>query len=151
VDINKEYFSIQEKFNRIINLFIILEKKTRDFGTGERLYPSEIHNIEMIGRHTGITGQELSRKSGVTKGAVSQIVKRLEKKGYISRRKQAHNKKEILLFLTEKGNIAFKAHNRLHIKLQKSIMQEMKHLNREHARVFKLILDKIEKHLISLL
>ncbi len=58
-------------------------------------YLSEIH----INR--GISLVDLSKKMGVTKSAVSQIVTKMCKKGYIEKRKSLDDKRESNLYLTE--------------------------------------------------
>ncbi len=47
-----------------------------------------------------------------TKGAISQTATKLEKKGYIQRRKQDGNAKTVMLFPTEKGIRLSQAHKR---------------------------------------
>ena len=51
-------------------------------------------------------------KRQVTQGAVSQIASRLEKKGYVCRRKNEENKRQIIAFLTEKGEQFYTEHQR---------------------------------------
>jgi hypothetical protein len=38
------------RFIRIVGLFTKLDSRPNDFGTGERLYRSELHIIQAIGR-----------------------------------------------------------------------------------------------------
>ncbi len=58
-------------------------------------YLSEIHI------NSGISLVDLSKKMGVTKSAVSQIVSKMCKKGYIEKRKSVDDKRESNLYLTE--------------------------------------------------
>jgi DNA-binding MarR family transcriptional regulator len=103
---NPELQSIIDLFNRILHLYSIIDKKPKDFGTGDRLYVSEIHAIYLIGVHPEINMTRLSELAGVTKGAVSQMVKRLVNKRYIARYK-VKNKKEVNLRLSDKGFIIY--------------------------------------------
>jgi len=61
--------NIGETFNRIINKFSSIEKKPRDFGIGDLLYPSEIHNIEIIGRNPGINVTNTGKEAGGNEGS----------------------------------------------------------------------------------
>ena len=67
---------------------------------------AEIQPIETIGRNRGINITGLARLLVVTKGAVSQTVKRLEERGYVTKFKAPDNDKEVLLKLTARGKTA---------------------------------------------
>ncbi len=88
-----------------------------DFGTGIPLYRAEIHTIETIGKYPGINVTRLAERMGVTKGAVSQMLKRLAKKKLISKRMTAGNEKEIAIELTDTGKTAFENHKALHLSI----------------------------------
>jgi DNA-binding MarR family transcriptional regulator len=104
---NEELQSIIDVFNKILHIYSIIDKKPKDCGTGDLLYVSEIHTIYFIGKNPEINLTQLAEMSGVTKGAVSQIVKRLVAKRYITRHK-TRNKKEVNLSLSDKGYIVFR-------------------------------------------
>jgi DNA-binding MarR family transcriptional regulator len=99
---NKELHSIIDLFIKILHLYSVLDKKPKDFGTGDLLYVSEIHAIHAIASNPEINLTQLAELSGVTKGAISQMVKRLVSKRYIARYK-VRNKKEVNLRLSDKG------------------------------------------------
>jgi DNA-binding MarR family transcriptional regulator len=99
---NQELHAIVELFNRILHLYSVIDKKPRDLGTSDRLYVSEIHAIHIIGSYPEINLTRLAELSGVTKGAISQTVKRLVGKRYIARYR-GKNKKEVNLRLSDKG------------------------------------------------
>lgn len=143
------FINIGETFNRIINKFTSIEKKPRDFGTGDLLYPSEIHNIEIIGRNPGINITNLAKKLGVTKGAVSQIVNKLERKNLVEKFRDSDNEKEIMLRLQKKGEIAFNGHENFHAKFYSEIMDEVDDMTPEQIQFFQSILDKIDKHVTT--
>jgi len=144
---NKVFINFAETFNRIINKFASIEKKPRDFGTGDLLYPSEIHNIEIIGRNPGINVTNLAKKLGVTKGAVSQIVNKLERKNLVGKSRDSNNEKEVILKLQKKGEIAFKGHESFHAKFYSEIMNEVDDMTPEQVVFFQNILVKIDKYL----
>ena len=106
---NEELHSMIDLFTRILHLYSAIDKKPRDFGTGDRLYVSEIHAIHYIAANPEINMTRLAEISGVTKGAISQTVKRLVSKRYIARYK-SKNKKEIHLRLSDKGYVINKMH-----------------------------------------
>jgi DNA-binding MarR family transcriptional regulator len=103
---NEDLHSIIDLFTRILHVYSVIDKKPRDFGAGDRLYVSEIHAIHAIGSNPEINLTRLSELSGVTRGAVSQMVKRLVSKRYIARYRVKNNK-EINLRLSDKGYLIF--------------------------------------------
>ncbi len=94
--------SMIDTFLKILHTFSAIEKKPKDLGTGDLLYVSEIHAISIIGKNPEINLTQLADLAGVTRGAVSQIVKRLISKRYIARYNMRNNK-EINLRLSDKG------------------------------------------------
>jgi DNA-binding MarR family transcriptional regulator len=98
-----------ESFLRILHIYAAIQKKPKDFGTGDLLFVSEIHTIAAIGRNPEINITHLAELTGVTKGAISQIVKRLLNKRYIARY-NSKNSKEVNLRLSDKGYVIFLEH-----------------------------------------
>ncbi|MDY6825266.1 MAG: MarR family winged helix-turn-helix transcriptional regulator [Thermodesulfobacteriota bacterium] len=102
------------RFKRIVNKFSRIQRHPRDFGTGEKLHIAEVHTIDAVAKNSGCTITELASIKGVTRGAASQLVAKLARKGYLEKTKQAHNDKSVRLFLTAKGKQAAAAHDRMH-------------------------------------
>ncbi|MGD0855389.1 MAG: helix-turn-helix domain-containing protein, partial [Dehalococcoidia bacterium] len=69
-----KYKEVIDKFVRMMSKYGEMERKPRDYGTGDLLFPSEIHTMDVIGDNPGINITELSEKLGVSKSASSQIV-----------------------------------------------------------------------------
>jgi DNA-binding MarR family transcriptional regulator len=106
---NKELQSIIDVFNKILHIYSIIDKKPKEYGTSDLLYVSEIHAIHIIGINPEINMTQLAEMSGVTKGAVSQIVKRLVAKQYVAKYKTRNNK-EVNLRLSDKGYLIFQGY-----------------------------------------
>lgn len=109
--------SIFEQLNDRANLlykFVMLYSdyvaENQDYGTGELINMVEVHTLTAIEDNPGINVSELALMWNRTKGAISQTVTKLEKKGYIERRKTEDNAKLVLLFPTEKGVRLSQAH-----------------------------------------
>jgi DNA-binding MarR family transcriptional regulator len=105
----EELRSMIDIFLKILHTYSAIEKKPKDLGTGDLLYVSEIHAISVIGKHPEINITQLAESTGVTKGAISQIVKRLLRKRYIAKYNTKNNK-EVNLRLSDKGYIIFQGH-----------------------------------------
>ena len=89
-----------------------LDQKTRYYGTEDPIFYSEIHIIMAIAEHPGIHVGGLAEILGVTKGAVSEILKKLEKKDLIIKEIDNLNLSRYSLNLTEKGKKAHKNHKK---------------------------------------
>ncbi|MCP4693846.1 MAG: MarR family transcriptional regulator [Desulfobacterales bacterium] len=113
----KLIFNIVGAFKRTMKLERELEKKPRDYGTGEKLYSSEIHMIEAIGVSESLSVTDVADYFGITKGAVSQTLKKLENKGLVKKEKDPENSSRLLLGLTSKGKAAFYSHMHWHEKM----------------------------------
>ena len=127
MDRNKACEEILTLFIKLSNKYQALEKIPVDYGIGKNLYHSERHMLDTIGHNSGMNISELARDQGVTKGAVSQIVKKLEGKQVIQRYKQAENDKEVFVELTKLGEEIFSKHQRVNeetiIPLQEELLK----------------------------
>jgi len=102
-----ELQSLIDQFLNILHLYSVINRKPKDFGTGDLLRFSEIHTIAMVGRHKEINMTRLAEQMGVTRGAISQTIAKLAGKDLI-RREKTTNMKEVTLSLTQKGHTVLK-------------------------------------------
>jgi DNA-binding MarR family transcriptional regulator len=99
-------YKIAEQLQRIVNKLIFLEKKGIFQHGNTRLYPSEIHLMLVIDNGQATNATEMAKRLGVTKGAVSQTMSRLEKKGMLYKSKDPFNKNELTASFTSSGKEA---------------------------------------------
>ena len=121
-DPHKRMALFDDMFHRIMNKMKRIEQKPRRFGTDFLLYPSEIHTIDAIGRNAGINVTALAALQGVTKGAVSQTLQKLVKKGMVIRMKDEMSDREVLLKLSDTGRVAYQAHADFHSQIDPELM-----------------------------
>ncbi len=144
-DEEKLYSAVLRAFSR----YKVMDSKPRDYGTGYLLYSSEIHAIDMIGRSPDCNITGLSEKLGVTKGAVSQTVNKLAKKGLVEKYRDAGNDKEVYVRLTEKGVKAQQGFEDFHNMRDFSLHHYVKSLNDEQMVMlitfFQLLYDEISE------
>lgn len=107
----KQYSNVEavDILHMVANLYIAT-KSPRDYGTGENYTSVEVHTIKHIADNPGITVTEMARDYGKTKGAVSQILKKIEGKGLVYRKTDVENENKTHLYLTEKGEQLDAAH-----------------------------------------
>ena len=144
-------FDMMVRFLRITKKFNELEKMSIDIGSGERLYPSELHVIDSVGNDYGNSVTEISKKFGITKGAVSQVVNKLFEKGYLKKEKEEEYAKEIKLSLTEKGWKAFKILDEMHKKMEDEFSKYLENVESEKVVCFTEIMVKIEEFIDTFL
>lgn len=108
---NKEYTNVEavDILHQVANLYIST-KVPQDYGTGQEYTSVEVHTLKHIADNPGITVTELARDYGKTKGAVSQILKKVEEKGLVYRESDPNNDNKSHLHLTEKGMVLDNAH-----------------------------------------
>lgn len=82
--------------HQVSNLYVST-KAARDYGNGEKYTSVEVHTLKYIADNQGVLSAKMALDMAKTKGAVSQILKKLEAKDIIQRREKGR------LYLTEKG------------------------------------------------
>ncbi|WP_193603771.1 MarR family winged helix-turn-helix transcriptional regulator [Niallia nealsonii] len=121
-----------------------LERKPHHFGTAGPLTPSEIHTVEAIGTEGDVLMSELAMRLGITKGAVTQLITRLEAKELVKRSPHPNDSRGILISLTEKGKDAYIAHEEVHFQFYNQLRLQ---LSEQEIEVFEKCIDKLNNFL----
>jgi DNA-binding MarR family transcriptional regulator len=121
-----------------------LERHPQTFGKAGSLTPSEIHTIEAIGYEGGILMNELAARLGVTKGAVSQLIVRLEAKQMVTRSSYPHDSRGVLISLTENGKKAYMAHEEVHLQFYDQLRSQ---LSQQEIEIFEKCIEKLNEFL----
>jgi DNA-binding MarR family transcriptional regulator len=136
---------IHERFKAVVDLAVKLEQTPRSFGTDERLTSTEIHLIELIGDHLEtFSVTDLSKTLGVTKGAVSQNLKKTEAKGLTSKISDPQNSSRTIVKLTSKGKTAYFAHKHWHETMDGGFRDYFINLDRDKIDFLLEFLGKLE-------
>lgn len=104
---DSELQTLIDLFLKILHLYSVIGRKPKDYGTGDLLYVTEIHTITMVGKNKEINMTQLADMMGVTRGAISQTIRKLVNKKLILK-SNTTNRKEFSLRLSDKGNIVYK-------------------------------------------
>ena len=88
---------------KFVKMYNDYANEPRDYGTGEKVNMLSVHIMSDIEEHPGITVTELAQERVRTKGAISQVIKNLDENGYIIKKKEGSNQKNIHLYPTGKG------------------------------------------------
>lgn len=142
----KEDFSkLMGIWTRIINKINESESKNRDYGTGDHLSPSEIHLLQAIGTNPEKKVTDLAEHMGVTKGAISQMVKILVTKGLVIKYRTGGNEKEVLLKLTAPGIKAKNGHDRHHAMFIEEVRKSLGDLTEDQVLFIEKFLLTVER------
>lgn len=128
----------------VIEKFFEIDKRTRYYGTDKPLFHSEIHMIKAIKENEGIHITGLAENLGVTKGAVSQLAIKLEKKALIIKERDVNNYSKFLLRLTPLGEIAYNNHLKFHQNFEQMLSEILKGESEERINFLKDFLITLE-------
>jgi DNA-binding MarR family transcriptional regulator len=134
-------------FLRIVSKISNLDRKIRYYGTDHPLYEAEIHMIKSIKENEGIHVTGLADMLGVTKGAVSQIIMKLEHKGMIIKDTDPRNLSRLVLRLTSKGEMAYLHHEKLHQKYDELFNVVLENATEENKAFLKSFLNSLDEQI----
>ena len=120
-----------------IALVVSFDKKRIITHEGEKLHPSEIQLFMFLYHEQNTNVTAIANEMGLTKGAISQTLSRLQKKGIISKEMFPEKKNELRVQFTDSGE-------QLMIQLNKS----KKSLEGKYRRYIQALSNK-EKEVIS--
>ncbi len=135
-----------DQFLKILNLYSVINRKPKDYGTGDLLYFTEIHTISMVGKNREINMTRLAEIMGVTRGAISQTIRKLVAKNLIIK-SNLRNRKEVSLKLSEKGIIVLnglQSFNKEVFAFAETLYEKAKP---EHADLVKRLFEAISENM----
>ncbi|MCP4022010.1 MAG: MarR family transcriptional regulator [Desulfobacteraceae bacterium] len=148
---NKKRHKIVGKFQSIMEHAQALEKAPRTFGTGKNLVARQIHLIEIIGDHEGSSVTDIAKLLGVTKGAVSQNLKKLEALGFSIKQTDPQNLSRSVVKLTAKGMSAYWSHKDWHEQMDGGFAEYMDKLEEKDVDTILDFMTKTEDFLKRML
>ena len=138
-----EFSELIEQFIRVNNELTQIQKKPIVFPGDITLNTGAVHLIEAIGKHPLSNTTQLATILGLTKGAISQHMPRLEKQGLITKTKKENNKKETYFSLTDKGSRIYDYHTVLHNELYTHLMTDLMVFSPQEITLIKQMLHRI--------
>jgi DNA-binding MarR family transcriptional regulator len=141
-------FSSFESFlkllDRVMTKMSSLHTLPADFDTGVPLYRAEIHTVQAIGELRETTVTELAEHMNVTKGAVSQIVKKLAAKGLVLRKGRRGDARESILTLSVVGLRGYNCHREFHQQMFRLVKEHFGDRYDEKIRLFTSVMEDME-------
>ena len=127
----------------LVNQFYMLERQCRNFGTDVEIHLAEIQMIMTIHNAQGIHVNGLAEKLGITKGSVSEMLRKLERKGLVRKEKDPLKMTRLNIYLTDKGLLAHQNHICLHQKLDNLVLEAAAEHGPELLKSFTSLLNDI--------
>jgi DNA-binding MarR family transcriptional regulator len=125
---------IMDLFIRVANKYNTLEKIPVQYGKKQNLYHSERHVLDNIGDNPGMNVTEFADSLGVTKGAISQVLKKLESKSVARRYKKSTNEKEVFIELTKLGKEIYEEHQKINEETIVPLCEELQKYPDENVK-----------------
>ena len=95
---------------RFVALFSDYENTVRDYGDACKMTMTEVHTLSAIEANPGITATELAERFFCSKSAISQLLSKLERGGYIIRAVDQANSKKKMIFISQSGKKICNSH-----------------------------------------
>lgn len=97
---------IVDRIFTVMDAMLFIEKRFSFTFNKIKLFPKEVHVILLVHQERNINAKSMADTFGVTKGAISQTIKRLVEKGMLHKKKNPEQPKELLITLTSSGQEA---------------------------------------------
>ncbi|MFD7409085.1 MarR family winged helix-turn-helix transcriptional regulator [Streptomyces sp. NPDC059866] len=80
--------------------------------------------LTVLERHDGLTSAQLARASFVTAQSMADLVRTLQARGLIRRERNPHNRRELLILLTDEGRALLDDHAEAVALLEERMLRE---------------------------
>lgn len=135
---------------KIIYKVMEMEEEIQYYGTDVKISISEIHVLDTIFNNPGIHISGIAKKREVTRGAISQLIKKMEKKGLVSKSPDPANLSRTVINLTKKGVIAQRVHLDFHDLFNKEINESLKSLSSNERNAIDKFLNEVLKTTLTI-
>ena len=116
---------INEYLTAIFNNVLIIEESSLRSSRFSDVNIKEMHTIDVIGEKKDATPTDIARALRVTLGTVTTSLNNLERKGYIERVRSTKDRRVVHLYLTKKGRLVYRLHQRFHRAMVRQITEGM--------------------------
>lgn len=115
--------------------FRMVSHGTLQFEDGVSLSMTEIHMVSKVDQANGTSVTELAKAGKVTKGAVSILLSKLERKGLLEKCPDETNRSRVIVRTTPLGRVIAAEHARFHAQHNEGFIDYLESLDEEKAAV----------------
>ncbi len=141
----KKIYSFASDFKVAVHQLSRLDHCESKYGTEISIHGSEMHHLEIIKKLDGPYAAKIAESFNVTKGAVSQILLKLEKKKLIYKSPDPTNKSRKLIYLTDLGERACKGHAHIHNEMNKILLKVFDEISTKDIDVCLKLAENLKK------
>ena len=127
--------SISYEIIHMARAFRELHEISQYYRTDVIIHDSEIHLIGAVIKNPGISVTGLAKNLGITKGAVSEMVAKLVKKGLVTKGSSPGNLAAVELAATPKGRLAHESHLYFHEIIDSMVRKELAGFSDEQVKM----------------
>lgn len=124
---------VNELLTSTFNSITRIEERSLKNRLTRDLSIAEIHTIEAIGMYDQKPMKDVANQLGVTLATVNAAVNKLERKGYVERKRGEQDRRQMLASLTSSGRKALRVHDMFHKRMIDSALSGLTH---EESRAF---------------
>ena len=147
---DKNVNNISDKFFKVAAKFFEIDENSKCEIEDDNFVNTEMHIVKIIKEHDEIHVTGIARILGVTKGAVSQVLGRLEKKGVVVKERDDKNMSRLVLKLTPKGERLYESHEAFHEEINETIKETLENSTEENRIFLKNFLDAVETRMLKI-
>ena len=141
----------EEAFNEMMETLFemsryisVYESTPRRYRT-EDLYMTEMHALNLIWNQDRLNMTQLAQQTNRTKGAISQMVEKLRKKGLLVKEKNPQNNSEIFLRLTDLGREACQYHRDMERNIYRLYLDGLEDFGQEDFERYRRLLQRLKQ------
>lgn len=139
----KSIYNVSGKIHHIRNMDIPLKM-------GIKVNTAALSTLDVINRYPELKMSEIGNAMGITKGAISQMARKLEQLELIDKHKSQNNAKDTYLVVTDKGRQALDEYYGLHDKLYNGLFEILNQYSNHDVEIIKQFLLQTDQLLVSL-
>lgn len=136
---------IVAKFFDLLSVISAQQKLPMEYSDGQVIYHAEMELLQQISENPDANVSDLSRMSGVTKSAITQMGSKLLDKGVIEKYSVPTNKKEKYFRLTKAGEAIRHEHEEYHKDASREMQVYLCSLEERDKRTIMEFMEKMKK------
>ncbi len=136
---------IVDRVFTVMDTMLFIEKRFSFTFKNVKLFPKEVHVILLVDQERNINAKRMADIFCVTKGAISQTLKRLVEKGMLYREQNPEQPKELLIILTPLGREAANYFSKIKNGLAKKYEAYLVNLSPTERKTICAFLEKMDE------
>ena len=130
---NKSLNDVYELFTEIFSDILKIEEEAPKKSPFNDISITEMHTVVAVGMYAPKAMSDVAKKLDITVGTLTVTINNLARKGYITKQKSETDKRVVMLTLTKRGRLLFRAYQKFHSDI---IKKAIVCLGEQEAEIF---------------